>query len=84
MLSSIFQDAGIRGVTPFCPQRKRMGLSIDAPGGGTDHFAITREHAEFLRICLDDYINSPAGSQYCGSDGISIAAKSVPSGGEKT
>lgn len=70
MLPAIFRDADVRGATQFCPQRNRMGLSLDVPGHGVMLFAITREHAEFLQICLDDYLNSLAGTQSIASGGM--------------
>lgn len=84
MLPNVFEDAGVRGTTQFCPLRKRMGLSFDVPGQSPWYFAITREHAVFLRLCLDDYLNSPAGAQSCKSDGIPSDPISVPSGGVNT
>ena len=84
MLPPIYIDAGVRGTTPFCPQRNRMGVSIDVAGQGTVHFAIDRDHASFLRVCLDDYINSFAGSQSEESELSPSDPVSVPSEGVNT
>lgn len=72
MLPEIYERADIRGVTPVCSESGCLGISFDLANGQTARIALTTEHAEFLRGCLDDYLR-----QYgCHSDRSSGMPKS--------
>ena len=84
MLPAIYTDAGVRVITPVCPQRQRLGIGFDIPGMLPWRVAITPEAAEFLLGELASYISSFAGSQSSGSELIPSEPMSVPSEGVNT
>lgn len=81
-LPAQYTDAGVRCVLPVCPVRGRFGLALDVPGQPPMRLALTPEAAQFLRACLDDYVQSPAGIQSPMSSLMSSSPRSVPSDGE--
>jgi|GEM_PF-4555449 len=59
-LPPIYQDAGVRTITPRCPLRERVGLAFDMPDGTVLRLAVSVRDAEFLRTGLDHYLAPPA------------------------
>ena len=84
MLPPIYIDASIRNVTPVCPATDRIGFGFDFADQPPVRLALSRSAAAFLQRCLNDYINSPAGSRSPGSELMPSAPISVPPDGVNT
>jgi hypothetical protein len=82
-LPAIYFDAGLRNVTPVCPDRRRIGLGFDMDDLPV-RVALTLADAVALRTTLDDYISSFAATQSPGSALSPSVSVSVPSEGVKT
>ncbi len=82
MLPAIYQDVADRCVTPFDPQRGRLGVAFDLPDGRALHFALTAQHARDLARLLLFYSNRAAGTQSRISGLNPSEPRLVPSGGE--
>jgi hypothetical protein len=82
MLPAIFQDVSDRCVTPFDPQRSRVGIAFDLPDGTVVRYALTAKHARDLARVLLTYSNLPASTQSRMSELNPSKPRSVPSGAE--
>lgn len=82
-LPPIYQDAGVRTITPRCPLRERVGLAFDMPDGAVLRLAVPEQDARLLHAYLARYLalcgcQSLKSSEMSSSDGSPQDGQNVP------
>lgn len=82
-LPPIYLDAGLYNVTPVCPQRGRLGLTLEMPDGTLVRAALRIPDVLDLIGGAACYMKLAAGSQSLMSSDSPSDPGSVPSEGQK-